>query len=97
MTSSKLSFNCYSSGSGTRRLNVSYGVPPGSILGHLLFIIFNNDLPLHVRMQDVNLDLYANDTTLSLSTDINTFDKVQVTLNYALKDVEDCITVINSL
>ena len=40
-------------------------------------------------MQDVNLDLYVEDTKLSFSTDINTIDRVQVTLNYALKDVED--------
>ena len=43
-------------------LDVSVGVPQGSILGPLLFIIFANDLPYSLTCQ---LDTYADDSTLT--------------------------------
>ena len=42
----------------------------GSILGPLLLIIYLNDLPQHVSTDDVDLDLYADDTTIMTAAPI---------------------------
>ncbi len=63
---------------------VTHGVPQESILGPLLFIVFMNDLPLHV---DLSLDMYADDSTLGTSG--KTIEDIEVKLNSDMAKVNE--------
>ena len=70
----------------SKQLTVKQGVPQGSILGLVLFLLFVNDMPLHV--QKSTMDIYADDTTLSLSSNWKTLPLLNQSLSQDLSEVE---------
>ena len=53
---------CRVSGTDSKVNDINIGVPQGSCLGSLLFLICINDLPLAIR--NSNISMYANDTII---------------------------------
>ena len=70
---------------------ITIGIPQTSILGPLLFILYINDLPLHLN--NVSTQLYADDTIIYTAN--KSQDTTHKTLQKALIDLSDWCTKIN--
>ena len=69
----------------SEKRNILAGVPQGSVLGPLLFILFIHDLPLHIEHS--NIDIFADDATLhNYSKDIRNINSdLQIDVNNVLE------------
>ena len=68
--------------------NISSGVPQGSVLEPLLFILYINDLPLAVGLSSVML--YADDTVIFSAA--SSIDQLQLNLSLDLNNVSNWLT-----
>ena len=66
--------------------NVPHRIPQGLILG-LFFVIFINDLLMHIDNAEV--DLFADDTTLSESVDYTEIQQLRKTVDESITGVND--------
>ena len=66
------------------------GVPQGSILEPILFLLFVNDMPLSIL--DSTIDVYADDTTLSKCSSWENVPHLKQALNQDLKRLDEWST-----
>lgn len=74
-------------------LEISYGVPQGSILGPILFLVFINDL-CNISLTNGSIITYADDTVLLF--DANTWIDIQVTAQTGFNTIHNWL-LVNSL
>ena len=66
---------------------LAYGVPQGSVLGPIAFCIYTIPLGAILRHYKIQYHIYADDTQLYCSFDLDTSDEVLATISACISDI----------
>ena len=69
-------------------LEVEIGVPQGSILGPILFVLYTKELQEIANIYNLNIHLFADDTQIYVSFDEDNFDDVLGRLQRCFKHIQ---------
>ena len=78
---------CKVNGVSSRIEEIHCGLPQGSCLGPLLFIVYINDLPF--CLESCQVTMYADDTSISFTA--KSVNDLNVTLNKELDSLRKCL------
>ena len=84
---------CYVNGHLSNNRTLLCGIPRGTILGPLLFLLYINDLPNCLEHSQARM--YADDTNLTFAS--NNIDDINYHLNHDLANVNKCLSPIGLL
>ena len=74
------------------KVTLSYGVPRGSLLGPVLFILYTTPLSTIISSFDINHHLYADDTQIYMSLSVSNATESLEKLQYCVMAVSAWMT-----
>ena len=79
-------------GQSSRPAGIFFGVPQGSVLGHILFILYSAPLCLLTEIHSVSNQSFADDTQLRQSCPPDQIHATALTMQACISDVTTWVT-----